>query len=73
MTSSVIPGGKFKQAGEGWKYIRLPVSVKALIRKYVTASAGNPRSVSAELRRKIIWIRRIRNPQVLVKSNSNTH
>lgn len=73
MTSSVIPGGKFKQAGEDWKYISFPVSVKALIRKYVTASAGNPGSVSAELRRKIIWIKRIRNPQVLVKSNSNTH
>lgn len=69
--SSVIPGGEFKQM-QVWKCINLTVSVKVPIGKHAIASTGNPGSIRAELRRKIIWIRRIRNPQVLVKSNSNT-
>jgi hypothetical protein len=45
--------------------------VKAQIRKTVVLSTGDSGSISAELRRKIIWLRRIRNPQLLVKSNSS--
>lgn len=66
--SQFIPGGT---AGGVWHQRSLSTLVKVPIKEH-TLSTSNHECISAWLRRKIIWLKRIRNPQFLVKSNSTT-
>jgi hypothetical protein len=64
-------GISISKPGEVCNQISPTVLVKVSIKKHVL-STRNHECITAELRKKIIGFKKIRNPQFLVKSNSST-